>query len=500
MNKKIRLLFLIISFASILLIGLRFKNEPTGYLHSWNQITTLAVIKSIAEDIGNILYPKDVTSLLSWRNSEINSTEDQFTIYEEFPLYHLVVASLSKNPKTHIRLARVLTIAFLGVFLLSIFNISKNLAGTNQTNIFCVLSALISFPILYYGQATMSDMPMAALIAYALSCITNPQFFQKTSCSIKAASAIAFAGLFKSYAILFAPLLLALAVERSSKWNQKFLACLGSLAATIPVLVWHYFSFMQSGHQEMNSHSFYRKLEMLSSSEFYFAILGYLIRYLGILPFLVLIIWIIVKYKSLDCCNKKYWWVMPWVALSFIFLLATADKVIYHDYYMLVIIAPLFIATGNALNWAWVYLEKIKSRKDLAVVVFITAIFLTYGLSIKSFIKATKPNQDVHECAELISQVTDKDDLIVTLASSERYNSLEYFSARKGFSYQSEYPLTEYIKSGTKYFVINLLVAERANLDSSILAQLKAMKLIDSKADLRDFKGRKRVCEIYELR
>jgi hypothetical protein len=91
---------------------------------------------------------------------------DDFRIYEEFPLYHMIAAKSGRFGLSLEKSGRLLSvISFIlggfGIFALSRFLTTPILASIST------LLWSISFPVLYYGQSIMSDMSMTAFAIWS---------------------------------------------------------------------------------------------------------------------------------------------------------------------------------------------------------------------------------------------------------------------------------------------------------------------------------------------
>ena len=141
---------------------LHLEDPPTGYLHSWNQVTTLAGARGILRDPKSWAAPQDVVTRIPWVEETGSAVIDRalhYTVFEEFPLYHLLTAALGSVGFTLELSARVLSTVFFWFGGLFLFLLVRRGLGREEAHL-CALLYLSSFPYLFYGIATMSDMAM----------------------------------------------------------------------------------------------------------------------------------------------------------------------------------------------------------------------------------------------------------------------------------------------------------------------------------------------------
>lgn len=471
------------------------STPPTGYLHSWNQVSTLATVRAIAESTTSWTRPRDVVTRVMWLNPPGRLvTDDDFVVFEEFPLYHLIVAagtSIFGSAEIFGRVTSLLFMILGGVGLLRLLSRTTETRATQYT----LLLYFTSFPVLYYGQAIMSDIAMIACAIWTVERLDAYRRYGKWQDLALSVFFCVVASLFKSYGVIFALMYLpemrrteeANPIVRIAKW-----ASLASLLV-LPVVSWHLFASFAHGHHEVVSHSAYEKLNALSSVALYRTTWKMYFRYLGYIPGAVMLIYLFIGQK-----RASPTWVRHWMWIGVLYMILTADKLLHHDYYFLVIAPPVFWYSAEALR-AFEKWAVQRNGNQLRVALFISLVIASNAVcSWKGLEKARRINPDVTACALEISTHTKADEFIATLTGVQRYNALAYYSRRLAINVEGrEFPLSRYSRAGARTLVVNLPEDEFNDYDRWIRQQLG--KASNAKFNLQDFKGRDRICALYAL-
>lgn len=479
---------------------------PIGYLHSWNQITTLTTIRSVGMSDTKLLHPKEVTARVTWPGdldlSLSWANDPRFNAFEEFPLYHGLAALLVQSGYSPEFSGHILSISLWILSAVGLFMMTSSFFGSTVAHLTAILF-LTSFPALYYGQAIMSDIGMLAfLIAFLWSLQSKAKAFSKNKIIVSAIF-LALAALFKSYAIFFAPVLifgLNTEPKDTTKTIYWFSVCMAA-ASSIPVMSWHLYTALQSGHNEALSHSWLAKQNMLLSSELYHSVIKTWFRYLGSIPgTLVLLIIGALLWNRKSIFKECPAWFAPYTFCLLLYLAFSVDKLPYHDYYFLPVIPVLYPFAAAIITKGVTHLN-LKDPPARTTFLIIAALFTAhFYIGIRSFLKATKMNPDVLKCAEAIRDEVPDDRLIVTLTDVSRYNSLQYYSGRMGISVEgNNFPLNRYTLSGASFLVINLSPQEKQNLEPWLVQELQSATHRKTVRNLFDAKNRPRSCEIYQL-
>lgn len=490
---------------AILLLLSRSHLPPVGYLHSWNQVSTLAAIRALTEPGGSVLNPKDVASRITWPGAEVHSPswipDRRFTIFEEFPLYHLMAAEFSKIGFRIELAGHLISILFFILAALGIMRLTRR-DYYSEAGELSLLLASISFMLLYYGQAIMSDMAMTASLIWAIHFLQRWRDTGQNSSFACGTLLMVFASLFKSYAAVFViPCLSIIAFSKRAPGGERIVrSLLFPSLALLPVLSWHVFVFLSSsGHDETLSHSLEAKLSVLLSLSFLEVLIEDLFRLLGHGPGVLFILFGlhgVVRRKELPPLSDYRWW---YLAAFVLFLMATADKLPNHDYYFL-LGAPLLVPAASAsLIYGFQGLSLFFKRSTVLTSAAVI-LLVTIGVSLKKFWKATTINPDVMLCAKAVREVLPSERLLVIASDLSRYNSIHFYSGRRGFPLEgTDFPLPRYTDAGAGVLAVNLPPEIAEELSNWALDQ-GAVPLVTKLPPLQDFKGRERVCRLFEIR
>ncbi len=502
MTRK-KLLFLF--FVGCILLCLGLNTRPIGYLHSWNQITTLTHIVAIAENPFTWSSPYDTVARLPPGGTSIAVAPPftDFRIFEEFPLYHILSGVIARLGISAENAGRILSLAFWALGACGVYALGKSGRTPQRHENVAWLALLLyccSFPVAYYGVAIMSDTAMVTLWTWSLVFLRSSQHLQHTPQILAGLGCAALSGLFKSYGLLsllpwiltvFGALKDTLAVRPRGSTTRLSIIAFGVAVATAPTLCWHLFAILHSVHQEFESHSLSQKLTMIASGGFWNALQKGYFRYLSYLPGALVIIagifWLHAKrYRDVPSVI----WMSA--AAGIIFTLATADKISHHDYYLLMPAIPLFIIAAHIVSFAVGTLPTQYRTSALA--------FIFLAMAVPSFLntrKALSENRDVLACADLVASKTGAQDLVGVYSDSSRYNSIIFYARRFGVRVEgTEVPLLPYRKAGVRYLVTNLATTEFERFDGWLAGQ-NALSTVRINAS--DYKGQPRVCALYEL-
>lgn len=485
----------------VILLYLPYLSQlPTGYLHTWNQLTTLTWVDTVSASIANWNYQSDYISRIQ------NQSKDPFRIFEEFPLYALSAGILSKITFNSILASKLTTICAL-IACVVIFNHYGNFTNNSETSLLCSLILLSSSPFMYYGQAIMSDMAMCCFILFGFMFVEKYMHRNKQIDMYYALIAFSIASLWKSYGIIFIIITLTPFLHSKKRTVTSLLKFgIQICIATLPVILWHGWCLTQEGHHEIYSHSLVNKKDILLSLDFLFLLSNRINSYFGLYAYFsiaILMFYIgikrssvcdtILKTQNIKPQNIIYSKQLIYVSIC-MYLLITLDKLPDHDYYFLPVCILLIPLLSHFL---------LHVRNRYAIPYFFIIIFVCYlgnsTLGIARFIKASKPNPDVYHCAEDTLTHTKESDKITYWTDVTRYNSIAYVAKRKGIAFEeSGIPLRRYTEKGVSFLVINLPVDEKEKIDTyEKKAKDKIIKI--SEGIYPDFKKRHRVCNIYKI-
>jgi 4-amino-4-deoxy-L-arabinose transferase-like glycosyltransferase len=495
-----RLHSILILCVAIVLIALSFNARPIGYLHSWNQITTLVHVSALTRDLNMWNRPYDVVTRLPDPPKKLSTAEpfDDFRIYEEPPLYHILSSLLARlsgfSPENSSRLISVgfWTIGAVGMYALG------TLGGQALVPIISVLLYCCSFPFAYYGAAIMSDIAMTSMWIWSLVYVGRREKDGRFANTLVALFCAGLSGLFKSYGVLAILPPVALEAWRllrrapGARFSELSWATIAATLAALPTLTWHSYALLQPGHQEFQSHSLGLKLNTLTSLAFLNTLQKGYFRYLSYAPGVVALLGSValVRAKRLSAIPLTIWIACGTAAL---FIVATADKLAHHDYYLLMPAIPVFIIAATIVSYALAF---VPTRIQTAA---LAALILTMAVpSFSNLRKALKEHADVIPCAELVAAHTQPSELLAAYADVTRYNSIPYYAQRLAVRVEdTQFPVQRYRDVGASYLVVDLPPLQNEQF-GSWLSKQKVSAAIAS-VNSADYKGLPRVCTLYRL-
>ncbi len=303
------------------------------------------------------------------------------------------------------------------------------------------------------------------------------------------------ATIFKSYAIIFLPVLLFLLLKKKGHISQKIKVwnCLCLLMVCLPVLYWHYWTSLQPGYHDSSSHNILRKLEHLLQAEYYYAIYKHLVKFLGLIPFYALLLFSIyyLAKNRLQKINLPEWF-LPYTICLGLFLIAVADKIPQHEYYFLLGVPIFFYLSSGAIS---ALLSSVKVKPIILIVILLIHV----SIGTKSYLKATKENPDVLECAKMITDNTEEQAKVGIYTDVSRFNSINYYANRSGVVIEGDkFNIEVYKKHGIKYLVTNLNSRGNEQFENWIRAQSDRLKL-SKKMIFKDAKKREMSCLLYKV-
>lgn len=495
----------LIVLCTVLLLISSAGKLPIGYLHSWNQITTLSHISILSLDLSLWNAPLDVVTRVSAHPTPKKLSPDSpysdFRIYEEFPLYHLLSALLAKiggglEDSSSLISALSYALAGLGLFKLCSTFLSSRSA------FYALFLWLVSFPVLYYGQAIMSDMSMTAAAIWSIYYFVKYENTKLQKHALAGLLLATLSSLFKSFGIIA---LLPWFLHFLSR-KKYFLAILIAVIFSAPIIGWHTWTISQSGHQEISSHSLNAKISILLSTEYILSLQKYFFRYLSYAPGIVVILFscmtLLKREKSLNT-NPILRFLLPsWIFASAVYLIFSADKIPDHDYYFLLISPGFFILGGHAIHLISEKLQTRFSRNFLSPFLPWIILLSVLPFSLSNLNKALKHNQDVTTCGEVVHAHSPKSAIIGNLSDISRHNSIIYYANRFGLTIEQDLlPLSHYLPYGLSYLVLNFS-EEEYNAKEKWLYENNGvnLELVMKVEGLQDFKSRRRTCALFEVK
>ncbi|MDD2943200.1 MAG: hypothetical protein PHC51_09580 [bacterium] len=517
---------------------------PLGYLHSWNQITSLSFVDSVRTMPERWYETRDVTTRVTWEKEGIaidsGDRYQRFIVYEEFPLYHILAAFVADMVDTissgilpgvsaSVIAARTLSMIFFMAMVVGLLYRGGHLVrGERFFLLFLVTS---SFPLVFYSTAPMSDVAMTCGIIF--SCLSLEKYCRcrkrGDSGRIWFLLSVLFLGiatLFKSYAVVWMP---ALIVQYSAEERGRYRGRTSyrSLAGVIllvvfvslPVFVWHFWP-RSIGHSEVISHVFWRKLEVVFSGQIISVIWKNWFRYFGYLTGLLTLAFLVLKYILGRLADSR---ILPlsipveiaslaavtgivifpaeriFLIFSLPYLFLSADKLPHHDYYFFPVVMLLCPVVSRFLAQLAVGVQGVIADKGRTAIVVIF-IVLSTGISVSKVLKAQRVNSDVVQCAKLVSDSTVDSELIATWTDLSRYNSIAYISGRKAVNIEGEaFHPNRYRRAGASVLVIDLPKNEYPMAHEWAVSHGVSAPYLTQAMSVRHGGPVERICALYRL-
>jgi hypothetical protein len=489
-----------VAVAACLMLG-NFTGRPLGYLHRWNQVTTLAMSRGIAAEPRSFFAPRDVTSLVSWEHpgAEPDPADRvrRFVVFEEFPLYHGLTALLSATGLPLEVPAHLLSIGFWLLGLFGCRALAEGVAAA-PARAFAAVTYASSFPLLYYGQATMSDIAMLAALAWAVVRLRAWAEGAPDRHLVWAALWFCLSALFKSYSVVFVLMIPYASWVRERRIVPRGFVTGLLFAAAAPVLGWHLYAAFQEGHQESASHSIAAKLDGMLRLDLFTLTARRFLRFAGPAATLGVLVWAIRERRNWrGAGDRRFWWLHSFTICLALYLAATSDKLPDHDYYYLLAVPVFVTLAAAAYSRIW---ESPACATSAGQALFVAALLTSFLVSARNFLKATKVSPDIVACADLLAAGTAPDEIAAVLATGERYNAINYYAGRLGLFVQgTTFPLRRYQNAGASVLVVDLEPSELAQVSDWLRKQLRGSRVIAASAGLEDFAHKRRVCQVYRL-
>jgi len=365
-------------FLVILVLGVVVRlwkiESPILDWHSWRQTDTAAVTRIWAEGGVDVLHPKyyDISSI------QTGLFNPQGLRMVEFPIYNLIHYRIYKvAPQIGIdTTGRLTSVFFSAVSLVFLFLLVKKIYGARTGLVASSLFAFLPFSI-YYGRAVL---PESAMVTFLLAAL----YFANKSTPVSALS-FALVLLIKPYAVFFLLPIVYLFKKRSlfSFLSFIFLAFVG-----VPFFDWAF-----NGDGIRFHPAFWRWL--------FIERLGKLI--LGVWGVVFLIVGLLVKkYHPLAK-------LLSLASLAYLVVVATAN--VRHDYYQVLILPAVIIATALGIVYLW---ESEDFGKTLKLILIPGALGLALFSSfyqVKEYYKVNKPELAV--IGRRVNELTTSQDRVI---------------------------------------------------------------------------------------
>jgi uncharacterized membrane protein YqjE len=526
-----RLVFLaawVAAACAVLVIVQGLTARPTGYLHSWNQISALTAVEQLYRDPTSIFHPQGTIVRVTVPGAPVDlrgesqaslsvsqsHTSQHFLNYQEFPLYHSIAALVAWcGDSLGISLevaARLVTIAFWALQWGALRRLVRERKLLERGVMHLLYGA--SFAITFYGQAIMSDIAMAAIGAWAIERAVRWRLEGRRARLLVALGLVGLSAITKSFGLIFALPVAAIVWPQLTSWRERVGVLVGLAVAALPVCGWHLYAAFQGGYNEVSSHSVAQKLATVSDPRFYKSLWRDYTHFVGLIPGVTAILslgwWCVVRRQRLGTVLGLSPWLVWWSIAVVPYAIITLDKLIDHEYYLLPFALPLIVCVAHAVAYT-----VCRARLWWCGVLLIVAVGAQLAITYRSVRKAQRENPDVVVCADVIRQATAPEDIVAFLSDTQRYNSLAYYSDRRGLHVEEfAFPVDRYVHHGAQVVVIALSAAQqdaarrwvtsgrRKSRDSSERSEARNVELVAEAKSTYDFRGSPRMCEVYRIR
>ncbi|MFA6080835.1 MAG: glycosyltransferase family 39 protein [Patescibacteria group bacterium] len=450
-KKDLLILFFILLIAVVLRL---YKiNSPLADFHSWRQVDTAAVSRNFIKNGVDLFHP--VYDDLSNVQSGMDNPSGYRMV--EFPIYNAIVAVLYRTfPFFTIEIWGRLTTIIFSLIVISIIYYLLLKEGARTAAIFgsftyAVFPFFVFFSRVVLPETTALAFAMISIFLFYLNTSNNKRS-KTASIIIFVFSSIFFAGalLIKPTTIFYLLPIITL-FYRKYKFNliKKFDFYLYFFITFIPLIYWRTYiknfpegipvsdwlftsvNTAQGLKNIMFRPSFFRWIffERINN-----LILG------GYLTFFFLL-GIISKHK------KKL--ILSFLIASLTYILVFQGGNIQHEYYQTLILPVLAMMIGLGIEFIF------ENKKNLISLFFVSLfIFFTFAFSFYfSYFRVTdyyQYSQELVQEANIISSLTDKNDLIVTDRTGD--TTLLYLANRRGAPSIFKDPI-DLKKLGYKYLI-----------------------------------------------
>lgn len=466
----------------ILLFGIALRSQylglPMAEAHRWREITNSDIARNFYERSMNIFYPQ-----VNW-----GGAIDPY-VGMEFPLMHWIVALLYWPFGEHAEIGRLVSIAFSAGTVWATYALGTRLFGRPAGRAAGLLMA-VSPSAVFFGRFFISDTPMvfysvAAVLAWVIYFDTG----SRRACVAGAACA-ALAFLVKIPAVLImAPI--AWAAWEARRWSalKDRGLMLGMTAAVAAAALWYWHAdaiFHRTGLSQAIWHPsgnygppislaagpfigiyHWATVARLQDPAFYSDMLTR-IWALHLTPggfvlglFALLVLWRVPRRRIVDA----------WIGIVILFILATTEGHIHHEFHQLPMLPPaalLFgLAAAPAFDGAWLRARGGRIAGPLGSAAAILAIALLsfkYSGVVPNFFRPDRLDMVPIDAGRAIQAVVDPSALLVTVEYEEYSNNspiLLYWAHRRGWSFDPKSitpQVLELLKKdlGARYFVTTI--------------------------------------------
>jgi 4-amino-4-deoxy-L-arabinose transferase-like glycosyltransferase len=466
----------------ILLLGIALRSQylglPMAEAHRWREITNMDIARNFYERSMNLFYPQ-----VSWGGAA------QPYVGMEFPLMHWIAALLYLPFGEHAVIGRLISMAFSVGTIWATFAFGTWLIGRATGRAAAFLVA-ISPSAVFFGRFFISDTPMVCYsVAAVLAWVVYLDTGSRAACVAGTiCAALAF--------LVKIPALMILAPIAWAAWEARRWAAfkdrglvLGLLLAVAVAGLWYWHAdaiYHRTGLSQAIWHPsgnygppisysagpfvgiyHWSTLARLQYPSFYWELItrtwvlhltpgGFILAL-----FALLTLWRVPRRRVVDV----------WIGVVVLFILATSEGNIHHEFHQLPLTPPaalLFgLAAAPAFDGAW--LRKTGGRwlgplgGGLALLVLAQLSFEYSGV-VPNFFRPDRLDMVPIEAGRAIEGVVDPSALLVTVEYEEYGNNspiLLYWAHRRGWSFDKTSITPQVIELlrgtyGARYFVTTI--------------------------------------------
>lgn len=437
-----------------LLLKLPYINNPISDWHSWNQTSTMANARYIAQDgLDALLHPK--VDVLESLDKSSNAT------FAEFPLLAAVLgggfAILGEESEW---LARLIVILFslLGTVY---FYLLVSEETNPEVALIAVAMYLVSPMVWFFHRTIITDVPMASFVIAGLyhfrHWLRDEAPKQLLYCTIFTA----LAALAKAYALYIGIAYLLLIIDQWG-WKKLFrpahiFLAIGSWA---PLLGWIYFCWLQidqgaTGANLTGSSELLGPVSIWWNPRYWSRIVSSLGDFTLMPTGLIAFIAAFCFFKKL----KEVRIVLYWFASVCFYYLFVRQGNMEHDYYQIPFSAPaLFIAALGWFYWGSNWKKKWSPKRFQWTVGVVIVLTILIGGKY-SYTKATLDRSPVMLGKQLASLNPTKELVLVVNSDGLQRNQSIFYSKAKGWHIRhlpTPGEIAQYRASGARWFGINI--------------------------------------------
>lgn len=435
-------------------LHIAFINLPPCGNHLWRQSNSLALALNFYEENMAIWLPRVDKR---WEFSGVTGTN--------FPLYEWLLALLYKLFGFSHSIHRVYALAISVASFFAIYQLFKPL---NETKARIIAFVFLFNPLIFfYGFSALPDMLAILLILLAnIQLYKLLQYFSWKN--FLWAFVFAALGLMIKYSFVLWLIIPFLIQPTKPKFSTVVKTSLPILLAFLPTFFWYrYAIFLTANSGGLAEFIFTPRLipKQLLTELMLKTGLSIVPEVFFGFPLLVLTLWILIKYPWYKNWN---WIKIATILLVITYIIAASNNLLNHDYYLLPLLAPLFLLVAKLQNISF---QNLNNNKRWQLNIVCMMLFL---MPLWAFFRIA-PTNWIGQNPHIFSIEKQKLELInpknkrVICGVDETGCYLFYMLHQKGFPYyhknelfnkrkgKSDIYLIEAINNGAAYLITNQL-------------------------------------------